>query len=163
MAAPEDRPETPARVPARAEKPAPGIPSPPEAPTPAKEPAPAKAPAPAATAAQSLDWFAVVAEAAKKSHMLGRLNGRSEFVEIKEKVFVIEVFDDITKKTAEDNRELIEAAAARTAGTPLRMDCRLNAENAGTKGRARRASVPEPQEEYPREEDPEQIQETLNL
>jgi DNA polymerase-3 subunit gamma/tau len=178
MAAPEDTPATPTRAPASAKKSAfeipsppevlapPEIPSPPEVPTPAEKPAPTKDPAPPPVAVQNLDWVAVVAEAAKKSHMLGRLNGRSELVEIKEKVFIIEVFDDITKKTAEGNRELIEAAAARIAGTPLRMDCRLNAEDAGPK-RGPRAGAPGPQREYPREappeEDREQIQETLNL
>jgi DNA polymerase-3 subunit gamma/tau len=161
----------PAEASAQTEKPASGMPGSAEVPATEKKPvtevpAPEKDPAPPATV-QSLDWFAVVAEATKKSHMLKRLNGRSKLAEIKENAFVIEVFDDITKKTAEGNRELIEAAAARIAGTPLRMDCRLNAaENAGTKGRTR-ASSPEPQEEYPREAPPkkdrEHIQETLNL
>ncbi|MDR2132497.1 MAG: DNA polymerase III subunit gamma/tau [Clostridiales Family XIII bacterium] len=72
----------------------------------------------------ALDWRAVVAEALKKSPMLARLPDRSKLAETGENAFVIEVFDEITKRAAEDGREPLEAAAARVAGRPLRMVCR---------------------------------------
>jgi hypothetical protein len=76
-------------------------------------------------AVPALDWRAVVSEAVKKSPMLARLPNRSELAETGEHSFAIEVFDEITKNAAEGGREVLEAAAARAAGRPLRMVCRM--------------------------------------
>ncbi|MDR2771595.1 MAG: DNA polymerase III subunit gamma/tau [Clostridiales Family XIII bacterium] len=140
----------PAKAPPRQAKPAPQAPAEALAPPQAKAPAPTEALAP-------LDWRVIVAEAAKKSPMLARLTdrNRSALAETGEKVFVIEVFDNVTKQTAEAGRDLLEAAATRSAGRPLRMDCRLN------KGGSPRnpAEVPAPAAAPPQEE--EAIQESF--
>jgi DNA polymerase III gamma/tau subunit len=125
-------------APARAEVPAPRAKTsaPAEIPLPAMTSVPAKISAPAeasvppakilARPIEALNWRAVVEAAVKKNPSLVRLSQRSEPVETGEDFFVIEVFDELTKGTAEKGRELIEAAAAHVAGRPLRMVCRLN-------------------------------------
>jgi DNA polymerase-3 subunit gamma/tau len=134
--------------------------TPEQTPEPTAEPPPATAARPAPPA-KEFDWLAVVTAAAKQNTTLMRLKKRSRLAETGEKTFTVEVFDDITKRFAEDGREEIEAAVARLAGTPLRMDCRL-VEDAATGKRADTdatgSSAPAPQEETPL-----QIQETFNF
>jgi DNA polymerase-3 subunit gamma/tau len=121
-------------------------------------PQPALAPVPAF---EELNWFAVVAEAAKKSPMLARLTSRSALAETGERTFAIEVFDNITKRTAEDGRTLLEAAAARAAGRPLRMDCRLN--EGGAPPKSEIPSEPPPKPLFAEKAEVVQVQESLNL
>jgi DNA polymerase-3 subunit gamma/tau len=146
----------PQEVPARATAPA----QPARAPAPQPAPAsPAQAPAPQpAPAVPPLNWPAVVAAAAKESHMLARLAGRSTLAETGERTFTIEVFDRITKRTAEDGRECLEAAASRAAGRPLRMDCRLN-----EGGAPQKPAVPAPPPEPLLAEEATHVQESLDF
>jgi hypothetical protein len=156
-------------VPAAGPEPKPETEQPP-APAPEPKPAPpAEVSAPPAPAplAKPLDWPAVITAATKQNAMLTRLKNRSRLVETTEKNFTIEVFDNITQKTAEGGREQIEAAVARAAKRPLRMNCRLNEDAPAPQRRAAPASAEyeheeDASEEYPREE-PSQIQETFNF
>ncbi|MDR2295770.1 MAG: hypothetical protein LBD95_03135 [Clostridiales Family XIII bacterium] len=95
--------------------------------------------------------------------MLARLTSRSALAETGERVFVIEVFDHITKQTAEDGRASLEAAAARAAGRPLRMDCRLHEGGAPPKPEIPAEPPLEPRFTEEAEAVQMQVQESLNL
>jgi DNA polymerase-3 subunit gamma/tau len=125
---------------------------------PAAKTAPKEEPAPVFAA---IDWPAVVAEAAKKNPLLARLPRRSSLAETAETVFVIEVFDKLTKQTAEDGKEMIEAAAARAAGRPLRMICRLSESTPAPRKPAAHKAAPPP--EAPQKEDSVQINLSFDL
>jgi DNA polymerase-3 subunit gamma/tau len=165
---PAPRPAPPAESPAlrpvaQESMPAEGPESP--APKPAPPP-PADELAPPAPVLKTLDWPAVIAAAARQNAMLTRLKNRSGLAEIKEKSFTVELSDGITKQVAEDGREQIEAAAAKIAGRPLRMDCVLGEgvpapQSRAPSARAEREDGPEPEADIPHEET--QIQETFNF
>jgi hypothetical protein len=78
------------------------------------------------TGARITDWPALLKTAAKGRNMLLRLNGRSRLVESGDGKFLIEVFDEISRRAAEENRERLEEVAAAQAGAAMKMRCRLN-------------------------------------
>jgi DNA polymerase-3 subunit gamma/tau len=152
-AAPADTKPPAEPTPAPRSKPAPADAKPPAEPMPTPRPKPAPADA-------GFDWPSVVAEIKKKGRTPARMAGRSILAEVKENAFVIEVADEITKKLAEDHRELIESIVARMAGTPLRMNCRVNENISG--GKAPEAEYV-PETEYAREAEEEPLQEAFNI
>jgi hypothetical protein len=89
-----------------------------------------------------IEWRDVIAELAETRPLLRRLNNRSALTANRPGGFLVEAFDEITKKAAEDARALVETIVSRRAGLPLRMECRLRSgDPKSTGGAGRNAGV----------------------
>ncbi|MDR1134854.1 MAG: DNA polymerase III subunit gamma/tau [Clostridiales Family XIII bacterium] len=73
----------------------------------------------------NINWDEIVAEISKKKALFKRLAGRSRLADVSKETFVVNVYDDITKKTAESAREFIEEAVSKRLGAEMKLDCRL--------------------------------------